>query len=160
MKKPSALRTLSLIVCGAIAALAMSAPTFAQHGGGGHGGGAVGHGSGYRGGYGGGYRGGYGGYRGGYGWGGGYGWRGGYYGWRGGYGGWYGAVGLGRRRVGFVFATLPLYYSTVWWGGIPYYYADDVYYRWDPTVSQYETVSPPPGIQGEAAAPGPGHRGR
>ena len=61
MKKLTTLRSLSLIVCGGIAALAMSAPTFAQHAGGGHAGGA-GHG-----GYGGGYHGGYG-WRGGYGW--------------------------------------------------------------------------------------------
>jgi hypothetical protein len=167
MKKPSAFRTLSLLVCGGIAALAMSAPTFAQHAGGGHAGGAVGHsgyGGGYHGGYGGGYRGGYGGgyggYHGGYGWGGGYyGWRGGYYGWRGGYDGWYGPWGWGGVGLGLYFATLPLYYSTVWWDGIPYYYADNVYYRWDPTVSQYETVSPPPEIQGEAAAPRPGVSG-
>ena len=57
------------------------------------------------------------------------------------------------------FATLPLYYSTVWWDGVPYYYADNVYYRWDPTVSQYETVSPPPEIQGEAAASSPAASG-
>src|SRR5712692_986503 len=155
MKKPLALRTLSLLICGGIAALAMSAPTFAQHGGGGHGGGAVGHSGyagGYRGGYGGGYRGGYGGYHGGYGWGGGYGWRGGY-------GGWYGPWGWGGVGLGLYFATLPLYYSTIWWDGIPYYYADNVYYRWDPTVSQYETVSLPPEIQGEAAAPRPGVSG-
>ena len=92
-------------------------------GGGGH---AVAHG-----GYGGGYHGGYGGYRGGYR--GGYGWRGGYY------GGW-GWPGLG---LGLYFATLPLYYSTFWWGGIPYYYADDVYYRYDDRVRQYVTVAPP-----------------
>jgi hypothetical protein len=156
MKKPSALRALSLILCGGVAALAMSAPAFAQHGGGGHVGGAVGHGGyggGYRGGYGGGYRGGYGGYRGGYGW------RGGYYGWRGGYGGWYGPWGWGGVGLGLYFATLPLYYSTVWWDGVPYYYSDDVYYRWNPTVSQYETVSPPPEIQGEAGAPSPGASG-
>jgi hypothetical protein len=136
MKKPSTLRTLSLLVCGGIAALAMSAPTFAQHSGG-HGGGAVGHAA-----YGGGYRGGYGGYRGGY-------------GWRGGYGGWYGPWAWGGVGLGLYFATLPLYYSTVWWDGVPYYYADNVYYRWNPTVSQYETVSPPPEIQGEAAASSP-----
>src|SRR5258708_21421978 len=160
MKKPSALRALSLFVCGGLAALAMSAPTFAQHaGGGGHVGAAVGHG-GYGGGYGGyrgGYGGGYGGYRGGYGWGGsyGYGWRGGYYGWRGGYGGWYGPWGWGGVGLGLYFATLPLYYSTVWWDGVPYYYSDDVYYRWNPTVSQYETVTPPLEVQGEAGSPSP-----
>src|SRR5258707_4308945 len=38
MKKLSMLRALSLMVCGGIAALAVSAPAFAQHAGGGHGG--------------------------------------------------------------------------------------------------------------------------
>jgi hypothetical protein len=142
MKKPTTLRSLCLIVCGGIAALAMSAPTFAQHTGGGHAGGA-GHG-GY-----GGYHGGYGGYHGGYGW------RGGYGSWRGGYG-WYGPWAWGGLGLGLYFATLPLYYSTIWWGGVPYYYADDTYYRWNGTVNQYETVSPPPELQSQAAAQSPG----
>jgi hypothetical protein len=51
--------------------------------------------------------------------------------------------------LGLYFATLPLYYSTFWWGGVPYYYADDTYYRWNGTVNQYETVSPPPGIEAQ-----------
>jgi hypothetical protein len=46
-------------------------------------------------------------------------------------------------------ATLPLYYSTLWWDGIPYYYADNNYYVWNGTVSQYETVSPPPELQSQ-----------
>ena len=131
MKKPSALRPLSLVICGVIVALTLSAPTFAQHGGG-HAGGAVG-----RGGYGG-YHAGYGGYRGGYGW------RGGGY-------GWYGPWGWGGLGLGLYFATLPVYYSTLWWDGIPYYYADNTYYVWNGSVRQYETVSPPPEIQGQAA---------
>jgi hypothetical protein len=135
MKKPTTLRSLCLIVCGGIAALAMSAPTFAQHAGGGHAGGA-GHG-----GYGGGYHGGYG-------------WRGGYGSWRGGYG-WYGPWAWGGLGLGLYFATLPLYYSTLWWGGIPYYYADDTYYRWNGTVNQYETVSPPPELQSQTAEQSP-----
>ena len=85
--------------------------------------------------------GGYGGWHGGYG----YGWHGGY-GWRGGFWGpWgWGLAGLG---VGLYFATLPAYYSTYWWGGVPYYYAGDTYYRWNAGVGKYETVAPPPGIQ-------------
>lgn len=141
-----------------LAGFALSGTAFAQHGGGGsHGGGgghaAVGHAAAGRGAgghyYGGGYRAGYGGYRGGY-----YGgYRGGYYGgyrggWRGGYYGW----GLG---LGLFAATLPWYYSTYWWGGIPYYYADNSYYIWNGDVGQYETVAPPEGLttQGGAAAP-------
>jgi hypothetical protein len=141
MEKPTKLHSLSLTVCGCIAALTMSASALAQHGGGGHaGGGAVGHG-----GYGGGYRGGYGGFRGGYGWRGGFGF----------YGPW--GWGWGGLGLGLYFASLPLYYSTYWWEGIPYYYADNTYYRWNGTVNQYETVSPPSGsgLQGEQSATSP-----
>jgi hypothetical protein len=130
-------------------------------GGGGHGGGGGGGGGGhfsgaghvaagghfgggygrYGGGYGGHYAGGYGRYGGGYGrYGGGY---------RGGYGryGWGFGAGLG---LGLYFSTLPFYYSTYWWGGIPYYYADDTYYTWDGSAGQYQTVEPPPEVEQQA----------
>jgi len=92
---------------------------------------------------------------GGYGRGGGYGWRG--YGWRGygwgarwgwgpGWGWWWG------WPLGVYIAALPLYYSTVWWGGIPYYYADGNYYVWDGSVGEYQQVEPPP----EVTQPAPG----
>jgi len=136
MKSPT--RSLSLILCGVIAALAMNVSAFAQHaGGGGHAGAVAGHGGAY------------GGYRGGGGWRGGYGWRGGW-GW--GYGPW----GWGGLGLGLYFATLPLYYSTIWWDGIPYYYADNTYYVWDGSVNQYETVSPPPEVLDQSAAQAPG----
>ena len=141
MKTPTTLHSLTLMVCSSIAAVALSVPAFAQHGGGGHAGAAAGHG-----GYGAGHYGGYGGYRGGHGWG---------YGWRGGYGWGYGPWGWGGLGLGLYFATLPLYYSTFWWGGVPYYYADNTYYRWDAAVNQYETVSPPPGLQAPAAGRSP-----
>jgi hypothetical protein len=138
MQKLTAIRSFSLALCASVA-LAASAPAFAQHGGG-HVGGF--HGGGY-----GGWHGGYGGWRGGYGgWHGGYGWRGGFWGpW-----GW----GWGGLGLGLYFATLPYYYSTYWWGGVPYYYADNTYYRWDPGVGQYETVAPPAEVQNQAGAPG------
>jgi hypothetical protein len=113
-------------------AIAASAPASAQH---------VGHFGGWHGGY-------YGG------WHGGYGWRGGFWGpW-----GW----GWGGLGLGLYFATLPYYYSTYWWGGVPYYFADNTYYRWNAGVGQYETVAPPPGLappaglQNQGAAPGAG----
>jgi hypothetical protein len=136
----------SSLVLGCIAALLLgSGAALAQsHGGGGHFGGgghaAVGHG-GY-----GGYHGGYGGYRGGY-----YGYRGGY-GWRGGY---YGGWGWGGLGLGLYFAALPLYYSTLWWDGIPYYYADNTYYRYDGGIRQYVTVAPPPQLQTQAQSQEP-----
>jgi hypothetical protein len=136
----------TLMLCSGTALAQGHAGGGGHFGGGGHA--AVAHGGygGYRGGYGG-YRGGYGGYRGGYGWHGGYGWRGGYY------GGWgWGGLGLG---LGLYFATLPLYYSTLWWDGIPYYYADDTYYRYDGSVRQYVTVAPPPAVQSQIDAQEP-----
>ncbi len=40
---------------------------------------------------------------------------------------------------------LPGFYSTFWWGGMPYYYANDVYYVWREPQRAYEVVEPPPG---------------
>jgi hypothetical protein len=139
MQKLNKIRSLSLALCASLA-LASSAPAFAQHYGGWHGG--------------------YGGWHGGYGgWHGGYGWRGGYgYGWRGGFWGPWG-FGLGGLGLGLYFATLPYYYSTYWWGGVPYYYADNTYYRWNGGVGQYETVAPPAGLQNPGAAQGAGPQG-
>jgi hypothetical protein len=136
----------------------------AQHAGGGRGGGGFsgGHGGGYAGrsgGYGyhggGGYRGGYGGYgyRGGY-----YGYRGGYYGYRGGYGwrgGYYDGWGWGGLGLGLAFASLPFYYSTYYWGGVPYYYADNTYYIYDTPTGEYRTVAPPAGLVDQAASAEP-----
>jgi hypothetical protein len=38
---------------------------------------------------------------------------------------------------------LPAYYTTLWIGGYPYYYANDTYYTWDPGQGQYQVVEPP-----------------
>jgi hypothetical protein len=61
---------------------------------------------------------------------------------------------------------LPPYCSTVWVGGVPYYYADNVYYTWQPDQNGYAVVnppdnpdqsSPPPdGGDGTASGPSPG----
>src|ERR1700749_2435813 len=45
---------------------------------------------------------------------------------------------------------LPWYYSTIWWDGLPYYYANDTYYTWNADQDQYEVVEPPAGIESEA----------
>jgi hypothetical protein len=68
-----------------------------------------------------------------------------------GYGGFgfYGAFGL--LGYGLLFETLPLYYSTYWWGGVPYYYANDNFYQWNPSMGQYETVRPPEGLASQVA---------
>ena len=39
--------------------------------------------------------------------------------------------------AGLVISALPPYYSTVWIGGVPYYYADNVYYTWQPDQNGY-----------------------
>jgi hypothetical protein len=49
---------------------------------------------------------------------------------------------------------LPGFYSTFWWGGMPYYYANDVYYVWREQQRAYEVVEPPPGAA-TAATPAP-----
>jgi hypothetical protein len=101
---------------------------------------AYGHGYGY------GYRGGYG-YR--PAWGGGY-WHGGF--WPAAYYGWSYPLFLG---------FLPAVYATYWWGGIPYYYVDNVYYTWNAADNGYVAADPPPAADGysddvnAAAAAGP-----
>jgi hypothetical protein len=49
--------------------------------------------------------------------------------------------------IGAFVPVLPPFYSTVWFGGIPYYYADDTYYSWDAGAKEYEVVTPPTGIE-------------
>jgi hypothetical protein len=57
---------------------------------------------------------------------------------------------------GLFLATLPFYYSTWWWNGVPYYYAYDNYYVWNTNVGAYQAVAPPPRVMNQAAAPGGG----
>jgi len=46
--------------------------------------------------------------------------------------------------VGVVVPVLPPFYTTIWVGGIPYYYADGVYYVWHSEERGYAVVEPPP----------------
>ena len=85
--------------------------------------------------------------------------RGGRYFYRGGV--WYRPYG-GRYVVfdppfGIVVPVLPFYYSTVWAGGVPYYYANGVYYTAAPYQNPgYVVVAPPPGVElNDAVAAGP-----
>jgi hypothetical protein len=48
-----------------------------------------------------------------------------------------------RPPVGLVISVLPSFYTTLWFGGVPYYYADDVYYLWRPDMHGYVVVDPP-----------------
>jgi hypothetical protein len=73
-------------------------------------------------------------------------------------GGWHGERGSsGRYRGGgqggwsvpghgFYFASIPAYCKRVYWNGVPYFYADDVYYEWSGTAGAYEQVQPPAGL--------------
>jgi hypothetical protein len=64
---------------------------------------------------------------------------------------WYRRDGLGwfvvGAPVGALVTVLPPAYTTVYFGGIPYYYANDTYYIWSANRSEYEVVDPPSGIE-------------
>ena len=51
--------------------------------------------------------------------------------------------------------VLPPFYTTVWFHGVPYYYANETYYTWDTGHEQYEVVEPPPGFDAEASTAPP-----
>ncbi|HTP40189.1 MAG TPA: DUF6515 family protein [Steroidobacteraceae bacterium] len=51
--------------------------------------------------------------------------------------------------IGIGISVLPPYYTTLWFGGVPYYYADDTYYLWNPDRQEYVVTEAPP----DAAAP-------
>ncbi len=65
---------------------------------------------------------------------------------------WYAPYGPRWVVVGPPFGVfvpfLPPFYTTVWFGGVPYYYANDAYYVWRDQERSYEVVEPP----GEATA--------
>jgi hypothetical protein len=46
---------------------------------------------------------------------------------------------------------LPWYYSTIWWDGLPYYYANDTYYTWNDQENEYQVIEPPAGIESAAS---------
>jgi hypothetical protein len=99
--------------------------TYSHGGGGGYyhgGGGGYYPGGGY-------YHGGY--YGGGHYWGGGY-WHGGYWPYV-----WY------RPGWSWFYPVLPIGYATFWWGGIPYYYWNNLYYTWNPGYNGYVVSDPP-----------------
>jgi len=47
---------------------------------------------------------------------------------------------------------LPGFYSTFWWSGMPYFYANDAYYVWREPRREYEVVEPPAGAPDAAPA--------
>jgi hypothetical protein len=55
--------------------------------------------------------------------------------------------------IGIGIGFLPPYYSTVWFGGVPYYYADGTYYLWRPEQREYVVTAPPPDSAPASTAP-------
>ena len=45
--------------------------------------------------------------------------------------------------LGVVIPFLPDFYTTVWFGGVPYYYANDTYYVWNRDARAYVVTQPP-----------------
>jgi hypothetical protein len=69
---------------------------------------------------------------------------GGHY-WGGGY--WHGAYWpYCYYHPGFIwyYPVLPIGYATFWWGGLPYYYWNNLYYTWNPGYNGYVVTDPPP----------------
>jgi len=50
--------------------------------------------------------------------------------------------------------VLPVGYATFWWGGVPYYYWNNLYYTWSPTDNGYVVSNPPPAANGDGTDPG------
>jgi len=73
-----------------------------------------------------------------------------WYRWRGDwYRSWGGAWIVVDAPIGVLVPTLPPYYTTIWWRGTPYYYANEAYYLWDADRNAYQVVAAPdnpPGI--------------
>jgi hypothetical protein len=60
-----------------------------------------------------------------------------------------------RAPVGVFVPVLPAFYTTVWFGGVPYYYANESYYTWSADQNSYEVVDPPADVQQQATAQAP-----
>jgi hypothetical protein len=76
-------------------------------------------------------------------------WAGGYWGGR-----FWPHVYLGWNFPWFL-GALPAGCVTYWWGGVPYYYWQGVYYVWSPDYGQYVVTDPPPLTGGAAAGAAP-----
>jgi hypothetical protein len=78
---------------------------------------------------------------------------------------WYAARGpafvVVAPPIGVFVPVLPVAYTTVWVGGLPYYYANDTFYEWVDAQHGYQVVDPPPGaeVPAEEGAPPPDDAG-
>jgi len=55
--------------------------------------------------------------------------------------------------VGVVVPFLPPFYSVFWFGGYPYYYANNIYYAWQPQQEGYVVTQPPADVAANVAPP-------
>ncbi|MGH8226730.1 MAG: hypothetical protein ACRET2_13210 [Steroidobacteraceae bacterium] len=71
-------------------------------------------------------------------------------------GGWWHGYYWPRASYGWAYpwflAALPLGCATYWWGGVPYYYANSVYYIWSAGDAGYVVTDPPPVADASVAA--------
>jgi hypothetical protein len=54
--------------------------------------------------------------------------------------------------IGLYVPVLPPFYTTLWFGGVPYFYADNSYYLWREQQHSYEVVDPPEQTSGAASS--------
>jgi len=75
---------------------------------------------------------------------------------------WGGAWVVVDAPVGMFVPLLPPSYTTIWWNGIHYYYANETFYAWNAERNQYEVVNAPAGRtdRTDHAIIGPGSPGK
>lgn len=56
---------------------------------------------------------------------------------------------------GLYVPNLPPYYTTLWVGAVPYYYANDVFYLYRGSARGFEVVPPPPDARAGRSSPSP-----
>lgn len=55
--------------------------------------------------------------------------------------------------IGIVVPFLPSFYTTLWISGVPYYYANDVYYVWQPEKNGYVVTNLPQDVNEDETRP-------
>lgn len=68
---------------------------------------------------------------------------------------WHGPWVVSAAPAGVFVPLLPPFYTVVWWGSTPYYYANDTYYVWDASRNEYQVVAPPSGLDAAGKTPSP-----
>ena len=68
---------------------------------------------------------------------------------------WHGEWVISAPPVGLFVPALPPYYTTIWWTGTAYYYANGTYYVWDNSRNAYQIIAPPPGLDSAGMTPAP-----